>query len=194
MEKIKKILICLFIWLAFTGCEKNENNTLSELNVSDMREIAELATVECYFHNVAKSEQILGKAWYEFWKDDHIKFWIEYDGVVKIGINADKLKIKVNDTKVKITLPETEVLSVTVNSESLDRNTSFYYDNTGGKPSVEDETKVFESAQENMKVAAVANSTLMINAKENAKELLENYVKAVGDALGVIYTIDWVEK
>lgn len=33
---------------------------------------------------------------------------------------------------------------------------------------------------------------LMDNARENAKELLENYIKSVGDATGIEYTVNWV--
>ena len=43
-----------------------------------------------------------------------------------------------------------------------------------------------------MKETAENNRTLMINAQDNAKELLENYVKSIGDSMGVEYTIEWI--
>ena len=51
---------------------------------SQMKEIAELSTLECSFHNVAKytKENATGMLW---WKKDK-NFWIEYTGIVRIGI------------------------------------------------------------------------------------------------------------
>ena len=39
--------------------------------------------------------------------------------------------------------------------------------------------------------AAEKNQTLLANARSNAKELLKNYVKSIGEAVGVEYTIVW---
>ena len=59
-------------------------------------------------------------------------------------------------------------------------------------PNVEEQTSAFASAQDDMRATAEANSTLLSNARENAKELLENYVKTIGDAVGTSYTIEWI--
>ena len=44
-----------------------------------------------------------------------------------------------------------------------------------------------------MRQTAENNRALLENARSNAKELLKNYIKSIGDAMGVEYTIVWVD-
>ena len=191
MKRFMKSIIVFLLMLSVSGCNQNDV-TISKIDIKDMRAIAELATIECYFHNVAKSEEILDKAWYEVWKKDIVKFWVEYEGIVYIGVDCDKIKVAVEGDNVKITLPKANVKKSKVNELTLNKD-SFYYDKNSEKPTVEQETKVFESAQHSMEEAAKENISLLESAEENAKELLENYVETIGEALGIEYTIEWVE-
>lgn len=191
MKKIAKLLLIILLVISVSGCAKEEK-VVNEIEVKEMRAIAELATVECYFHNVAKFDQDNNKTWFEFWEKENVRFWIEYDGVVVIGIKADELKIKVDGENVTITLPKAEVLDVKVNEASLSDD-SFIYDTNSQKPTAEMETAAFEEAQNRMRAEAESNNALLVNAEDNAKELLENYVKYIGDLIGIDYKIDWIE-
>ena len=66
LKNVIKILAAFLFVFSTSGCASNEQKINKTLEVKDMRAIAELATVECYFHNVAKSDQPTGKVWYEF--------------------------------------------------------------------------------------------------------------------------------
>ena len=133
----------------------------------------------------------MNPAWYQFWEKKNMRFWVEYDGKVTIGIDVDKLKVEVGENNVvTITIPNAVVLDATVNKESL-KNESFYFDPNAKKPSLEEQTEAFRQAQDNMKATAEKNPALMANAKANAKELLRNYVNSVGEAVGIQYTIEW---
>ena len=195
---MRKILICaLAMSLLFTmvGCgakpEDKEKKPEQTIEISEMREIAELATVDCYFHNVAKSDRELNPEWYEFWEKKNMRFWVEYEGIVTIGIDVSKLRVEVSDDNVvTITLPEAVVLDAIVNENSLTGD-SFYFDPKAKKPSPEEQTEAFRQAQNEMKETAEKNQALLANARANAKELLKNYVKSIGDAVGVEYTIVW---
>ena len=190
MKKVLTIIAVLSMLLMTSGCQQTAKIDKS-LEVKEMRAISELATVECYFHNVAKSNEPTNKAWFEFWKKENIKFWVEYEGIVKIGIDATQLKMEVDGETVRITLPEAIVLDAKVNPDSLNEN-SFYYDSKSYKPTAAQQTEAFKQAQEEMKATAQANSALLANARENAKELLENYVKTISEATGIQYTIEWI--
>lgn len=197
MKKRIQTLLAILLVISVSGCTQKEetvNETdINKIEVNEMRAIAELATVECYFHNVAKFDQDTNKSWFEFWKKENTKFWIEYDGTVTVGIKAlDELKIEIDGETVNITLPHAEVLDAYVNPESLTEQ-SFFYDVNSQKPTAEMETKAFEAAQQDMVEAANANRTLLLNAEDNAKELLKNYVKNIGDLVGVEYKINWIE-
>ena len=176
--------------LLLGGCQQFGRIEKS-IEIKEMRAITELATVECYFHNVAKSDEETDQAGFEFWKSANIRFWIEYDGIVRIGIDASELKMEIKDNVVTITLPQAIVLDAKVNSATLNED-SFYYDARTKKPDARQQTEAFKQAQQSMINAANSNKTLLTNARDNAKELLTNYVKTIGEATGVEYVIEWI--
>lgn len=191
MERIIKLLTLSFVMFNLFGCQKDISAVKKDLELKEMRSIAELATVECYYHNVAKSDEPTNKSFFEFWKKNNIRFWVEYDGIVQIGIDATKLQVSVDGSQVKISLPTAHVLNAKVNPDSLSKN-SFYYDPNSEKPNEASEREAFNQAQQNMKLAAESNTALLSNARENAKELLENYVNTIGEATGIKYNIEWI--
>lgn len=147
MKKLLSGLLALSILFTMAGCnsKKTEETDIQpeekKIEVRTMREIAELATVECYFHNVAKSDRELNPEWYEVWKKKNMRFWVEYEGVVKIGIDVSKLKVEVSESNVvTITMPEAVVLDAVVNEESLNSN-SFYFDPNAEKPTPEEQSE-----------------------------------------------------
>ena len=195
MKKLLSCFLVLSLLFALAGCnsksKEDPKKAETSIEVDEMRAIANLATVDCYFHNVAKSDREMNPAWYQFWEKKNMRFWVEYDGKVTIGIDVAKLDVKVDENNVvTIAIPNAVVLEATVNKESLSSE-SFYFDPKAKKPSPEEQTEAFRQAQSNMKEAAEKNLVLMANAKSNAKELIRNYVNSVGEAIGVQYTIEW---
>lgn len=195
MKKLLSIFLVLSLLFALAGCnskpKEEPKKVEATIEVDEMRAIANLATVDCYFHNVAKSDREMNPAWYQFWEKKNMRFWVEYDGKVTIGIDVNKLKVEVGkDNVVTITIPNAVVLDATVNKESL-TSESFYFDPKAKKPSPEEQTEAFRQAQNNMKETAEKNPVLMLNAQANAKELLKNYVNSVGEAVGIEYKIEW---
>ena len=195
MKKILSSFLVLSLLFTLAGCnskpQEEPKKAEATIEVDEMRAIANLATVDCYFHNVAKSDREMNPAWYQFWEKKNMRFWVEYDGKVTIGIDVSKLKVEVSDNNVvTITIPNAVVLDATVNEESL-TSESFYFDPKAKKPSPEEQTEAFRQAQSNMKETAEKNPVLMLNAQANAKELLKNYVYSVGEAVGIEYTIEW---
>ena len=195
MKKLFSIFLVLSLLFALAGCnskpKEEPKKDEATIEVDEMRAIANLATVDCYFHNVAKSDREMNPAWYQFWEKKNMRFWVEYDGKVTIGIDVNKLKVEVGENNVvTITMPNAVVLDATVNEQSL-TSESFDFDPKAKKPSPEEQTEAFKQAQSNMRETAEKNPVLMANAKANAKELLRNYVNSVGEAVGVQYTIEW---
>ena len=128
---ISSVLACALLF-AMAGCDskkkEEEKKPEQTIEITEMREIAELATVDCYFHNVAKSDRELNPEWYEFWEKKNMRFWVEYEGIVTIGIDVSKLRVEVSDDNVvTITLPEAVVLDAIVSEDSLNAD-SFYFD------------------------------------------------------------------
>lgn len=187
------ILTCVFL---LAGCSMKkeqadadtEQNAI-ELSVSEMQSVCELATLECYYHNTAKfdsEKRVL------FWNTSK-KLWIEYSGIVRVGIDISKLEMSVDGNVVTITIPEAKVLGCQVDDTSLSED-NFYSETKGlgsGSIGAEEQTEAFRAAQEGMQETVQEDETLLLQARMRAQTLLENYVKNVGEAIGVDYQIRW---
>lgn len=180
-------LLAIVLMFSLSACN-NQAKVEIEPKISQIKTICELAVVDCYYHNVAKfnEKDAEGMLW---WKKDK-KFWIEYSGKVRIGVDLSLVSISVNGEKVKVTLPEAKVLSSTVDSSSL-TNDSYIVDVNSAKISAEDEVKAFEVAQRQLVEHASSDTTLLANARDRVQTLIEDYIKNIGDAVGVEYQIDW---
>lgn len=187
---MKKILI-VFLMIIIAGCSAcgAEKTPDIEPQVAQMRSICELATMDCYYHNVAKysEEDAEGFLW---WKKD-MRFWIEYSGVVTIGIDASLVKIEVAEEEVTITLPPAKVLSCKVDDTTLSKD-SFIIASDSAKVDAESEQAAFKETQDKMKEEAAGNKSLLANAQLRAQKLLEDYVNNIGNSVGKQYKIKWI--
>lgn len=191
MKKIIISMMLILMTLCFSACGDKKKETVenNKPEVTQMQSICELSVMECYYHNVAKYfEEDATGAW--FWAKDK-KFWIEYSGVVTIGVNAALVSMEVDGTTVTITIPEAEVLQCEVDENSLSKD-SFIVDSKSADITAEDQTYAFEQAQQDLWDAAASDTALLSQAQERTKQLLEDYVKNIGDAFGVKYTVKWV--
>lgn len=185
---ISMMLILMTLSLAACGEKKDNENIANKPEVTQMQSICELSVMECYYHNVAKYfEEDATGAW--FWAKDK-KFWIEYSGVVTIGVDASLVSMEVDGTTVTITIPEAEVLQCEVDENSLSKD-SFIVDSKSADITAEDQTYAFEQAQSDLWNTAANDTALLSQAQERTKQLLEDYVKNIGDAFGIKYTIKW---
>lgn len=184
------MLILMTFSLAACGGHKEDKMAVNkEPDVTQMQSICELAVMECYYHNVAKYyEEDATGAW--FWAKDK-KFWIEYSGIVTIGVDASLVSMQVDGTTVTITIPEAQVLQCEVDEGSLTPD-SFIIDTKSADITAEDQTYAFDQAQQDLWNTAANDTTLLSQAQERTKQLLADYVKNIGDAFGIRYTINWV--
>lgn len=183
---MKYIFVCLLVALCVTGCKSKQ--TLEEKpEITQIRAICDLATLETYYHNVAKIKKdgvLLQK--------DRV-LWIEYTGIARIGIDLSEVDMKIEGTTVKVDLPKAKLLSVNVSQIDKD---SYYYSEDNklffkNEFTAEDETKAINDAQNNMKNDVENNAQLLNRAQDRAKDLIEKYIKELGNLSGLDYKIEW---
>ena len=185
MKKIV-VLFLAFVML-FTGVacshQSKEEPICMEPKISQMKAICELAVMECYYHNVAKYyEKDAVKGFLGIGsKDKH--FWIEYSGIVKLGIDVSLVHIEVVDSQITITLPEAKVLGCKVDSASLTED-SFIVDKKSADIEAADEVQAFSEAQAKLEEVASADKALLTNAQQRAQSLLEEYITNIGNSVG----------
>ena len=185
----------MILSVTLTGCShkstqsKEQPPAAEQLTTGQLRSVCELATLECYSHNTAKSstdKKVL------FWNTNK-KLWMEYSGIVKIGIDISRLDLQITGQVVTITLPEAKIISCKIDETSLSEDT-FYTEQTGlgaEKITAQDQTEAFEKAQQTMLEEAQKDESLLLQAQERARTLLLNYVNNIADTIGTEYEVRW---
>ena len=188
-------LIGILLISLLSGCGKSEDKEeakSTEPDIMQIRSICKLATVECYYHNVAKSEKSAGTGIWHLGEKDR-QFWIEYTGTVKLGIDMSKVQMKVDRTNVTVTIPEAEVQQVDVDDDSYNSDSYIFSEDGINKNEItaEDATGAVENARNEMIKTAEKNTALLVNAQERAKKMIENYIMQLGETTGTEYQITW---
>lgn len=91
-----------------------------------------------------------------------------------------------------IYIPDAKVLNVSANKDTMSEpliDKGIFTTITA-----EDKNKAFADAQATMQKNAESDSSMLIQAKNNAKELLGQYIINVGDQMGRKYTVEWRNK
>ena len=190
----RKKIVCLLVisMLCIGGCGDKNQKKEEEADFSAISSVCELATLKCYYHNVAKSETE-ASGLFKWLGKGYKKIWTEYSGIVELGIDVSKVSVEkpTADGVVKVTIPDAEILSVDLDEDSMSEpltDTGFMT-----KITKEEETEALAEAQNHMEETAKENGNLLNQAKERAKSLIEGYVKNVGEQIGKEYTVEWVE-
>lgn len=184
------ILISAVLTLSLAACSDTEPAPVDmEPKTSQMKAICELAVMDCYYHNVAKYELKDAEGFLWWTKDKN--FWIEYSGVVTIGIDVSRVTVEVDGTKVTISIPAAEVLRYTVDSSSLTED-SYIVAKDSAAIEAEDEIAAFSVAQADLEATASQDTALLASAQQQAQQLLEDYINNIGKATGKSYTIEWI--
>lgn len=190
MKKLMCILISAVLTLSLAACSNTEPAPVDmEPKTSQMKAICELAVMDCYYHNVAKYEMKDAEGFLWWTKDKN--FWIEYSGVVTIGIDVSRVTVEVDGTKVTISIPAAEVLRYTVDSSSLTED-SYIVAKDSAAIEAEDEIAAFSVAQADLEATASQDTALLASAQQQAQQLLEDYITNIGKATGKSYTIEWI--
>lgn len=181
MKKLFTVLFAVLLAFSTAACGKSEDAKTPQIEPDQarMRAISELSVMECYYHNVAKFDQKNAEQ-FLFWSKDK-RFWIEYSGTVRIGVDAAEVKLEsIGDDKFKVTIPFGRVLSCTVDSGSLTAD-SYVVDTDSAAVTADDEVYAFQEAQKQLEA----------NATKNTK-LLNEYIQNVGSTVGKNYSVTWI--
>ena len=189
VRKITKTWMLLVgtVVLCLTGCGKE----IQTADFSGVTSVCELATLKCYYHNVAKAETEASGIFAKWLKTGYKKIWTEYSGIIEYGIDISQVTVSEPDKNgvVTETMPDAQVLNVDVDEDSLGTPLT----DTGFLTSVttEEKTTTLAGAQEAMEQQAKENTEMLSQAKARAKTLIEEYIKNVGESIGEEYTVEW---
>lgn len=180
MFKRLRFASALLLFVIFMCCScKNDYVTKKEFNVSELKELANLATIECGFNNIAT----VSKEGNFLWIDTSRKAFIEYTGIAKLGIDFDELQYdKASNT---ILIPKAKVLSVYDDIDSYeyiasDESIFIWLKNEIDSESIR--SSIAESL-DSMKSSLENNKVMLRKAQGLARIQIEDLIKT-------LYTID----
>lgn len=182
------ILITLLSINCLFGCGSQKQKP----DFSSIKSVCELSTLKCYYHNVATYEKN-AHGLLKVFGSGYKKIWIEYSGIVNLGIDINKVDISEPDTNnvITIKIPDAEVQSTSLDKSTLSEPLTDKGVFT--KITTEEKTEVLSSAQQNMKETAQKDTSLLAQAKEHAKLILQGYINNLGEEFNDEYTIKWVD-
>ena len=185
------MLLASLGFLALPGCA---TEAADRPDFSDVRNITELASLDCYYHNVVRYHKDADGWFFGIGNIGEKNYWFEYDGIVELGLDVGKVAVSEPDASniVTITIPPVQILghpdidedSMTNPLESNGWFTSM---------SADEKTRALAGAQENLVETANNDEAAKLQSKERAKKILEQYVKNVGKAIGQEYSVEWNE-
>ena len=191
LKRICIILLIAVIAIGITACTNPFSSDRPQLDT--IKEICELETLTVKCNDVIKAEKKAGEGWEHLLETDR-KYWVEYTGLVEMGVNAEDIEIKVKGNRVYIDLPEAEVLDVHVDDDSINED-SIYVSNdrfiNPNKISAEEQTDIIREAQEQLKTAFEDNEEIKAEATQATKTAIENYIDKLGESFDVDYVIIW---
>ena len=187
--------VLLVVAIVIIRYPEKEEKVIEKTEFSDISKICELATLKCYYHDVAEFQKDPdGLFKYGLFKFGAKKMWMEYNGIVKIGKDVGKVRVEepTKDGIIRIFIPEATILEVNVDkdtmSDPIEDNGVFT------EVTIEEKAQVFSESQATMRENAGSDTRLLNQARNNAKEILKRYIVNVGKQIGQDYTVEWIEE
>lgn len=192
MKTLSKLIcaalcMCLSVVILASCSLQNEKKP----DFSGIKEVAKLSTLECYYHNVVKYHRDPDGFIFNFGEKN---LWFEYDGIVEMGLDINKVTVSEPDTNgvVTITIPNIEVLGHP-DIDTASMSTPIEHNGWFTSLNADDKKQAMADAQANLLETAQNDTQSKSHAMERAKNLLERYVKNTGEALGATYTVKWTQ-
>jgi hypothetical protein len=155
-------------------------------DLEEIRSICSLATTELEYNNVAKTTK-----YYWFFGKKEKKLWIEHKGVVKIGIDVNKIEVIPEGNKWTIRIPKAEVLSANCDEKSFTDESYTMSKSILRRFSAKEQNSSMADAIKNMETDAANNSAILRDAQVRAKKILKNYFLQLNKKTKANIQIKW---
>ena len=122
LAALKTSLLAAVLAVMLAACSV-QSTQAAVPDLGQVRSICSLATLECYYHNVAKSTKTAGGGITGIFERDRT-FWIEYDGIATLGIDMSLVEMDLDGQNVHISLPPAQVMHISMMRIPSTRNLS----------------------------------------------------------------------
>ena len=172
------LLICGAVLAAFLcglrqASQAAEPQITGDLLASQLRSVQELVTVSYYYTNMGRFENQVD---FYGWKVPFTtkSFIVSYDGVIKAGVDLEKLQVSIGDGEVTVTLPESRIISHEIPEDSLEVFDES--DNLFNHITIEDYTAFTQDQKAAMEQRAV-DGGLLDRANQEARTAVDSLLR-----------------
>ena len=172
------LLICGAVLAAFLcglrqASQAAEPQITGDLLASRLRSVQELVTVSYYYTNMGRFENQVD---FYGWKVPFTtkSFIVSYDGVIKAGVDLEKLQVSIGDGEVTVTLPESRIISHEIPEDSLEVFDES--DNLFNHITIEDYTAFTQDQKSAMEQRAV-DGGLLDRANQEARTAVDSLLR-----------------
>jgi len=161
-----------------------------------IRNICQLATLEVYFHNVAKAVKPSASGITGTGQQDR-RFWFEYSGSARVGIDMSQVTITITGDCVIVRIPHATILgNPSIDSDSYDLSSVVIEndDSWGINPNnitAADLTSAVSDANVATREELSNDNALMMRAENRAIDLIRAYIDQISAYSDVDYTFEW---
>ena len=150
-----------------------EPQITGDLLASRLRSVQELVTVSYYYTNMGRFENQVD---FYGWKVPFTtkSFIVSYDGVIKAGVDLDRLQVTVGDEEITVTLPESRIISHEIPEDSLEVFDES--DNLFNHITIEDYTAFTQDQKSAMEQRAV-DGGLLDRANQEARTAVDSLLR-----------------
>ena len=177
-------IILFVILIILLVIPSRQSTILKKSSYNKIEDICELGTLKLYYHQTGTYEAS-GKILNIGYK----KYWIEYNGTVKMGINCKNIKVKRNIFgKTIVTIPKAEVLSVDADEESMNE-----LSDTGlfTKISSSDKEAARENAQKSLRENAEKDEDNLQLAQKNVEKYIRSYIEDTDKFYNMFHKVEF---
>ncbi len=156
-----------------------------------IQSICQLATLQCYYHNVARAVKSPGAGVSHFGETE-TEFWFEYTAYAELGIDFSQVTMVIVGDQVIVTLPDAHIIGqIQVLSDSI--TDPIYQPNAWYRNDIEitatDVSESMSNANETIRSSIEDDTALLATAKRRAQELIENYINQIAALSGRNYEV-----
>ena len=188
----RKLCLLLIISIFLVGCE-SKNKTDIKTQLTNTEFVDELITEKVYYHNVAEYDKDKETGITHLFDKDK-KLWIEYTGIVDLGIDLTKVNVTFKGDDMHIFVPKATIFDYNILSNGSNTYKIYNLENglfDNNKLNTNDSEIALKTAQEEMKKGVYKNRQLLIRAQIRSKKLIERYLLMKNNLTKIEYNIIW---
>lgn len=166
-------LAAAFFFGAVLSRQEAQPKITTDLIGQQLASIQELSTVEYFYTNMGRFENQVD---FYGWKVPFTtkSFIVSYDGVIKAGVDLEKLQVSIGDGEVTVTLPESRIISHEIPEDSLEVFDES--DNLFNHITIEDYTAFTQDQKSAMEQRAV-DGGLLDRANQEARTAVDSLLR-----------------